>query len=143
MHKGHTSQIALSMTAAISAFFLSLLDITEFALRKSIVRALKIFQGWGGIGRFSEYMRFLANYVQSDDFCFFSSRKRRIKKTAFLLPLPSHKTHYVCLFIKEKKNTHNVCFMIPPNLHRPIRQPRQFRMSAVTRRPFAPSRSLS
>ncbi len=30
-------------------------------------------------------MIFLANYVQSDDFCFFSSRKRRIKKIAFLL----------------------------------------------------------
>ncbi len=38
-------------------------DITEFALRKSIVRALKIFHGLGRIGRFSEYMRFLANYV--------------------------------------------------------------------------------
>jgi len=44
---------------------------------------------------FSFNARFLANYVQSDDFCFFSSRKRRIKKTAFLLPLSFHSSRYV------------------------------------------------
>jgi hypothetical protein len=35
---------------------------------------------------FSFNIRFLANYVQSDDFCFFSSRKRRIKNS--LSPYP-------------------------------------------------------
>jgi len=45
---------------------------------------------------FSFNIRFLANYVQSDDFCFFSSRKRRIKKIDFLLSMPFHISHFVC-----------------------------------------------
>src|SRR3990167_2410481 len=36
---------------------------------------------------FSVNMRFLANYVQSDDFCFFSSRKRR-KNICFSFVFP-------------------------------------------------------
>jgi hypothetical protein len=42
-------------------------------------------------------MIFLANYVQSDDFCFFSSRKRRINKLPFSLFLSFLKPHYACV----------------------------------------------
>ena len=89
-------------------------DITEFALKKSIVNAYKNVLGNEckrasirtpfpisnnvislaslqsatlirvELKHFSVNMRFLENYVQSDDFCFFSSRKRRRTSLPFL-----------------------------------------------------------
>jgi len=60
---------------------------------------------------FSFNARFLANYVQSFhrthyvcDFCFFSSRKRRINKLPFSLSLSFLKLHYACVHQgKEEK----------------------------------------
>ena len=50
-------------------------------------------------------MRFLANYVQSDDFCFFSSRKRR-KNICFSLSF--HKAHYVCASFHQGKEENKI-----------------------------------
>jgi len=53
-------------------------DITELALRKSAVSALRNLSGvWVELKDFSVNLGFLANSVLSNDFCFFSSRKRR------------------------------------------------------------------
>jgi hypothetical protein len=59
-------------------------DITELALRKSAVNALSNLSGmWEELKDYSVNLGFLANYVLSVDFCFFSSRKRRINKLPF------------------------------------------------------------
>ena len=50
-------------------------------------------------------MIFLANYVQSDDFCFFSSRKRR-KNICFSLSF--HKAHYVCASFHQGKEENKI-----------------------------------
>jgi len=53
-------------------------DIAEFAYRKWIIKASINLSGvWEELKDFRLNMIFSANYVQSDDFCFFSSRKRR------------------------------------------------------------------
>jgi hypothetical protein len=64
----------------------------------------------GGIEGFRVNLGFLANYVQSYHkphyVCLFIKEKKD-KKTAFLLPLFLHKTHTVCLFID-----HTTCVFI-------------------------------
>src|SRR3990167_10460585 len=64
-------------------------------------------------------MRFLANYVQSFhrphyvcDFCFFSSRKRRIKKQPFYL-LCLFVKHTMCAFHQGKEENNILPFLFP------------------------------
>jgi len=87
---------------------------------------------WVELKHFSVNLGFLANYVLSNDFCFFpgygrlrpdeSSRKRRIKTIAFLLSLSFHKAYIACLCILTKY-LHRTGFIHKP--HQPRRTPFQ------------------
>ncbi|MCI0482762.1 MAG: hypothetical protein L0213_14385, partial [Candidatus Dadabacteria bacterium] len=64
-------------------------DIPYFLLgvRKYLIGDNKSFRAGVELKDFSLNEIFLANYVQSDDFCFFSSRKRRNKIRLCLFPI--------------------------------------------------------